>query len=74
VAEHRESLSRGDDMRPDQQARFFHENETMTARWNQVIAADRFYHRAFSRQSGMFRDLGLSLSADFDTAQLPRVS
>ena len=74
VAEHRESLSRGDDMRPDQQARFFHENETMMARWKRAISADRFYHRAFSRQSGMFRDLGLALSADIDAEQRSHVS
>jgi GT2 family glycosyltransferase len=58
MAEHRESLSRGDDMRPDQQARFFHENEIMTNRWGSVLADDRFYHRAFSRLSGVFVDLG----------------
>jgi GT2 family glycosyltransferase len=58
VAEHRESLSRGDDMRPDQQSRFFHEHETMMARWADTIAGDRFYHRAFSRQSGIFTELG----------------
>ncbi|HUB14659.1 MAG TPA: glycosyltransferase family 2 protein [Acetobacteraceae bacterium] len=57
VAQHWESLSRHDDLRSDQQARFFHENETMTARWQAVIAQDRFYHRAFSRMSGMFADL-----------------
>jgi GT2 family glycosyltransferase len=58
VAEHRESLSRGDDMRPDQQSRFFRENETMLRRWEGVIANDRYYHRAFSRESGIFTDLG----------------
>ena len=58
VAEHRESLSRGDDMQPAQQTRFFQENETMEARWRGVLSADRFYHRAFSRQSGVFTDLG----------------
>jgi O-antigen biosynthesis protein len=57
VAEHRESLSRGDDMRPDHQARFFSENETMIRRWEGVLSADRFYHRAFSRLSGVFTDL-----------------
>jgi GT2 family glycosyltransferase len=64
VAEHRESLSRGDDMRPDQQSRFFHENETMKTRWKGVLSGDRFYHRAFSRQSGIFTDLGSAAVAD----------
>jgi GT2 family glycosyltransferase len=59
VAEHRESLSRGSDLRLDQQSRFFHENETMMARWGKAIAEDRFYHRAFSRQSGIFSNLGV---------------
>lgn len=58
VAEHRESLSRGDDMRPDQQSRFFQENDTMVRRWQGVLAEDRFYHRAFSRLSGVFTELG----------------
>ena len=58
VAEHRESLSRGDDMRPNHQVRFFHENETMVRRWKGVLSEDRFYHRAFSRLSGVFTDLG----------------
>ena len=64
VAEHRESLSRGDDMRSDQQSRFFHENETMIERWGDVLSTDRFYHRAFSRQSGVFTNLGVATVAD----------
>jgi GT2 family glycosyltransferase len=58
MAEHRESISRGNDMRPDQQSRFVHENEIMLARWGEAISNDRFYHRAFSRRSGIFTDLG----------------
>ncbi len=57
TAEHRESISRGDDMRPEHQVRFFHENEIMKARWGDVLSVDRFYHRAFSRQAGLFTDL-----------------
>jgi GT2 family glycosyltransferase len=64
VAEHRESLSRGDDMRPDQQARFFQENEIMTMRWQRALSEDKFYHRAFSRLSGVFTDLGIPSTAD----------
>jgi GT2 family glycosyltransferase len=65
VAEHRESLSRGDDMRPDQQTRFFAENEIMLARWGSVIAADPPYHRAFSRHSGIFAELGAATTGEF---------
>lgn len=64
VAEHRESLSRGDDMRPDMQPRFFHENEVMNMRWKDVLPDDKFYHRAFSRLSGIFTDLGSAKLAD----------
>ena len=60
IAEHRESLSRGDDMRPDQQSRFFHENEIMMTRWKQEISQDRFYHRFFSKKSGIFNDVELN--------------
>jgi GT2 family glycosyltransferase len=69
VAEHRESLSRGDDMRPEQQARFFQENEVMMTRWQGVLSEDRFYHRAFSRLSGIFTDLGPASVADVDVGQ-----
>ena len=44
VAEHRESLSRGDDTRPLQENRFFHEMQTMIERWGPVLTADPFYN------------------------------
>jgi GT2 family glycosyltransferase len=69
TAEHRESISRGADMRPDQQSRFFHENETMMTRWKGVLAKDRFYHRAFSRQTGIFTDLGAPSIMDISSLQ-----
>jgi GT2 family glycosyltransferase len=71
MAEHRESISRGNDMRPDQQSRFFHENETMRMRWEGVLSQDRFYHRAFSRQSGIFTDLRTASVADIDSRIMP---
>ena len=55
VAEHRESVSRADDMLPGQQSRFFHENEVMVARWGDV--ADKYYNRSFSQYGGIFSDL-----------------
>ena len=72
VAEHRESLSRGDDMRPEHQARFFSENEIMVRRWQEVLSADRFYHRAFSRLSGMFSDLATPSVAECSADSLVR--
>lgn len=67
MAEHRESISRGDDMRPDQRVRFLHEHETMMTRWKSALYQDRFYHRAFSRQFGTFTDLGTpSVEDDID--------
>ncbi len=69
MAEHRESHSRGDDMRPDRQVRFFHEIETLKARWAEALSRDRFYHRAFSRQSGIFTDLGTASVADIEAEQ-----
>jgi hypothetical protein len=69
VAEHRESLSRGDDMRPDQQSRFFAENETMLRRWQDVLPTDKFYHRAFSRSSGLFTDLDVPCVMDVDAGK-----
>jgi GT2 family glycosyltransferase len=57
VAEHHESLSRGDDMAPAKQARFFFENQVMVRRWGGLINADPFYNRHFSRSDGMFNDL-----------------
>ena len=56
-AEHRESLSRGSDFKPEHQARFFAENQFMEHRWSAVLAHDRHYSRFFSKRSGLFRDL-----------------
>jgi O-antigen biosynthesis protein len=57
VAEHHESLSRGDDMAPDKAARFFYENYVMFQRWHRVLEADPFYSPHFSRERGIFSDL-----------------
>jgi glycosyltransferase involved in cell wall biosynthesis len=56
-AEHRESLSRGSDFKPEHQARFFAENQFMKHRWRGTLANDEHYSRFFSRRSGLFRDL-----------------
>jgi GT2 family glycosyltransferase len=73
VAEHRESFSRGDDMRPDQQARFIHENEIMIRRWQGALSNDRYYHRAFSRLSGVFTALGAPSVAEVRGDRVERV-
>jgi GT2 family glycosyltransferase len=57
IAEHHESLSRGNDFQPDQQVRFFHENQVMLSRWKTLLEQDPHYSRFFSRNSGMFLDL-----------------
>jgi GT2 family glycosyltransferase len=57
VAEHHESLSRGDDMVPGKAARFFRENYVMFQRWHEVLGADPFYNPHFSRERGVFSDL-----------------
>jgi GT2 family glycosyltransferase len=63
VAEHRESLSRGDDMRSDQQSRFFHENETMARRHrggpavpSGLFPAIRHFRQTWGGHDGRFRD------------------
>ncbi len=57
IAEHRESLSRGSDLKPEHQARFFHENKVMETRWGDLLAHDPHYSRHFSRRGGVFADL-----------------
>jgi GT2 family glycosyltransferase len=57
MAEHHESISRGNDNDPAHQRRFYHENQTMHERWGEVLANDPHYNRAFSRKAGIFRIL-----------------
>ena len=57
VAEHHESLSRGDDMEPSKVARFFHENQVMQERWGGTLRRDPFYNPHFLRSDGIFTDL-----------------
>lgn len=56
-AEHHESLSRGDDERPMQEARFFHEIEVMRERWGETLLHDPFYSPHFSLERQAFFDL-----------------
>ena len=57
VAEHHESLSRGDDITPGKAQRFFYENHIMLERWHGVIESDPHYNPHFSRDGGIFTDL-----------------
>jgi GT2 family glycosyltransferase len=57
IAEHHESISRGDDNDPAHRKRFYHENQTMQERWGAVIRNDPFYNQNFSRKAGIFRML-----------------
>ncbi|OYV37327.1 MAG: glycosyl transferase family 2, partial [Rhodospirillales bacterium 20-64-7] len=50
VAEHRESMSRGDDFRDAKLARFMDENEVMKQRYAGVLGCDPFYNPHFSRE------------------------
>ncbi|WP_240759526.1 glycosyltransferase family 2 protein [Lichenicoccus roseus] len=59
VAAHHESLSRGSDDQPANEARFFHETQLMLARWGNVpdFRHDPFYSRFFTVQRQNFFDL-----------------
>ncbi len=57
VAEHRESMSRGDDLNSAKIARFMFENEVMRQRYPQVLPFDPHYSRHFSREGGVYQEL-----------------
>lgn len=64
VAEHRESVSRGDDFDERKIARFMFENEVMRQRYAGVLPYDPFYSPHFSRESGVYRELRLLAPGD----------
>jgi GT2 family glycosyltransferase len=57
VAEHRESMSRGDDLNESKVARFMLENEVMRQRYPELLPYDPFYNQHFSREGGVYREL-----------------
>ncbi len=59
VAEHHESVSRGSDQRPEQERRFFAEQQTMLDRWRDhpLFRDDPAYSRWFTRDDRPFFDL-----------------
>ena len=74
VAEHHESLSRGDDVRPVQENRFFHEMQTMIERWGSTLTSDPFYHPALSLDRQAFFELvdpALTARTPFTRTPLP---
>ncbi len=68
VAEHHESLSRGNDLADHNVARFYDENQTMWDRWGGLIRSDPYYNPHFSHETGMFEKLS---SASLDPARAP---
>ncbi len=59
IAEHHESLSRGSDMRPEQEARFFTEQQVMFERWRDkpIFLNDPVYSPWLTREDRPFFDL-----------------
>lgn len=57
VAEHAESLSRGEDTTPRNARRFFHEGQVMIARWGDLLWNDPAYNRHFDLMKRPFHDL-----------------
>ena len=68
VAEHCESLSRGNDLAEHNLTRFYDENQTMIDRWGALIGRDPFYNQHFSHETGMFEKLS---NASLDIAHAP---
>jgi GT2 family glycosyltransferase len=64
VAEHRESISRGDDLDESKVARFMLENEVMRQRYAALLPYDPFYNRHFAREGGVYRELRLLQPGD----------
>jgi GT2 family glycosyltransferase len=57
IAEHHESMSRGDDLDHQKLGRFMRENAVMLERWRGLLPEDPFYNRHFCRDGGIYRDL-----------------
>lgn len=61
VAEHHESVSRGDDMSDAHLGRFVYEEQVMLTRWGPEIQADPFYNPNFSKDGGIFQELSVAV-------------
>ena len=60
VAEHHESVSRGDDMHDAHLGRFVYEEQVMLTRWGPEIRNDPFYNPNFSNAGGLFQELSVA--------------
>ncbi len=61
VAEHHESVSRGDDMNDAHLGRFVYEEQVMLTRWGPEIRNDPFYNPNFSSTGGIFQELSVTV-------------
>jgi len=68
VAEHHESISRGNDLAAHNLPRFYSENQLMADRWADLLRSDPYYNPHFSHESGIFRVLS---NASLDVARAP---
>lgn len=69
VAEHHESVSRGDDMSDVHLGRFVYEEQVMLTRWGPEIKADPFYNPNFSKDGGIFQELSVAVLRPMVTAE-----
>jgi hypothetical protein len=68
IAEHHESLSRGNDLAEHNLPRFYEENQIMWDRWGPILRDDPFYNPHFSHETGMFEKLS---NASLEVARAP---
>ncbi len=71
VAEHRESISRGNDFDECRLGRFMRENEVMRQRYVARLAGDSFYSLNFSRDGGVYRELRVVRSSGVQPPEQP---
>ena len=72
VAEHHESVSRGDDMNDVHLGRFVYEEQVMLTRWGPEIRNDPFYNPNFSNAGGLFQELSVVALRPSVAGEAPR--
>ena len=72
VAEHHESVSRGDDMNDVHLGRFVYEEQVMLTRWGPEIRNDPFYNPNFSNAGGIFQELSIAALRPPVAGEAPR--
>jgi GT2 family glycosyltransferase len=73
VAEHHESVSRGDDMNDVHLGRFVYEEQVMLTRWGPEIRNDPFYNPNFSNAGGLFQELSVAALRPPVAEEAPRM-